>query len=110
MNQPHTIRLSSWARLVALSLLLLVGLLASSLLASSRAHAQATSTVTITDCTDDSQLQSAVSSAASGDTIASGCSGTIRLSKTLPIAVSLILDGRGQSVTLNGGNSGRCWS
>jgi hypothetical protein len=105
MNQPPTHRLSSWARLLVLSLLLGVALLAGSLVASSRpAHAQAASSVTITDCSDDSQLQSAISSAASGDTIAFGCSGTITLISTLTISKNLTLDGNGHSVTLDGNN------
>jgi hypothetical protein len=44
-------------------------------------------------------------SAASGDTIAFGCSGDIPLSKTLTIAVNLTLDCSRQSVTLDGNNS-----
>ena len=105
MRQPHPLRLSFWARLVALSLLLGFGLLAGGLLMSSTAHAQPLSSTTITNCSDDSQLQSAVSSAASGDTITFGCGGTIPLTKTLTIATNLTLDGNGHSVTLDGGHS-----
>jgi hypothetical protein len=110
MNQPHTIRLSSWARLVGLALLLGVGVLASLGLATRMAHAQSLNTVTITDCTDDSQLQSAIANAASGDTINFGCKGTITLSQTLVISKNLTLDGSGQQVTLSGGDSVRVLS
>ncbi len=97
--------LSCLARLVVVSLLLGFGLLASSLLTSRPAHAQPLTSTAITDCTDDSQLQSAVANAASGDTITFSCSGDIALSKTLTIATSLTLDGSGQSVTLDGSNN-----
>ncbi len=91
-------------RLVALSLLLGFGLLAGTMFASRTAHAQSLSSVTITDCTDDSQLQSAIASASSGDTITFGCSGTIPITRTLTIATNLTLDGSGQNVTLDGQN------
>lgn len=97
--------LSGWARLVALSLLLGFAMITGSLMTVKSAHAQAFNTVTITDCSDDSQLQSAIASAASGDTINFGCSGDIKLSKTLTIATSLTLDGSGQNVTLDGGGT-----
>ncbi len=96
---------SSWVRLVALSLLLGLGLLAGDLLTSKPVHAQPLTSTTITDCSSDSQLQNAISSASSGDTITFGCSGDIKLSKTLTIATNLTLDGNGQNVTLDGGNS-----
>ncbi len=96
---------SSWVRLIALSLLLGLGLLAGALLVSKPVHAQSLNTVTITDCTDDSQLQSAVANAASGDTITFGCSGDIKLTRTLTIATNQTLDGSGQNVILDGNNS-----
>src|SRR5260221_7224242 len=52
VNQHHTIRLSSWARLVGLALLLGVGLLASLGLASRTAHAQPAMTSTVSTCDD----------------------------------------------------------
>lgn len=97
--------LTGWARLVILSLLLGFALLAGSLMTVKLAHAQSFNTVTITDCTDDTQLQSAIANAASGDTINFGCSGDIKLSKTLTIATSLTLDGSGQNVTLDGSDN-----
>src|SRR5260370_15464078 len=66
VNQHHTIRLSSWARLVGLALLLGVGLLASLGLASRTAHAQPAMTSTVSTC-DDATLRSAINNAASGD-------------------------------------------
>ena len=104
MNQHHTNRLSSWARLVGLALLLGVGLLASLGLASRTAHAQPAVTSIVSTC-DDATLRSAIGNAASGDTITFGCSGTITLSSTLGISKNLTLDGSGQSVTLDGNNS-----
>jgi hypothetical protein len=97
VNQQHTIRLSSWARLVGLALLLGVGLLASLGLASRTAHAQPAVTSTVSTC-DDATLRSAISSAASGDTIKFGCSGTINLGSPLGISKNLTLDGSGQQV------------
>jgi uncharacterized repeat protein (TIGR02543 family) len=54
---------------------------------------------TITDCTDDSQLQSSVSA---GGRIVFGCSGTISTSG-LSIASNTRLDATGQQVVLDGG-------
>ena len=102
MHQPPLLRLAFWGRLVALSLLLGFGLLTGSLLMSRTAHAQPLSSTTITNCTNDSQLQSAVRSASSGDTITFGCSGDIPLTSFLGIAHNLTLDGSGQHVTLDG--------
>ncbi len=104
MNQPHTNRLSSWARLVGLALLLGVGLLASLGLASRTAHAQPAATSIVSTC-DDATLRNAINNAASGDTITFGCSGTITLGSTLVISKNLTLDGSGQNVTLSGGGS-----
>jgi hypothetical protein len=53
----------------------------------------------IKDCADDSQLQS---SAANGGRIVFACSGTINMSSVIFPNSRLILDGTGQSVTLNG--------
>ncbi len=106
MNQQHTNRLSSWARLVGLALLLGVGVLASLGLASGTVHAA--TTLTVTNCSNDSQLQADVSTANSdnaNDTITFACSGAIPLTSTLNITGSMTLDGSGQSVTLDGNNS-----
>jgi hypothetical protein len=106
VNQQHTIRLSSWARLVGLALLLGVGLLASLGLASGTVHAA--TTLTVTNCSNDSQLQADVSTANSdnaNDTITFACSGAIPLTNTLTIAGSMTLDGSVQQVTLSGGGS-----
>ena len=92
MNQQHTIRLSSWARLVGLALLLGVGLLASLGLASGTVHAA--TTLTVTNCSNDSQLQADVSTANSdnaNDTITFACSGAIPLTSTLNITGSMTL-------------------
>ena len=100
--QKH-IHLLSWVRLVALSLLLGFGLLTGNVLASRAAHAQPAATIIVSTC-DEPHLDSAISSAASGDTITFGCSGDIVLSSTLEISRNLTLDGKGQQVTLDGGN------
>ncbi len=50
-------------------------------------------------------MQGAIGSASSGDTIAFGCSGDIKVSRTLMINKNLTLDGGGQSVTLDGQNA-----
>jgi hypothetical protein len=104
MSQPYPIRLSSWARLVGLALLLGVGVLASLGLATKPAHAQAAASTTISTC-DDATLRSAIANANSGDTISFGCDGIITLSSTLVISQNLTLDGNGHRVTLDGGNS-----
>jgi hypothetical protein len=102
VNQPHTIHLSSWARLIGLALLLGVGVLASLGLASRTVHAQPAVTSIDSTC-DESHLSSTIGSAASGDTITFGCCGTITLGSTLGISKNLTLDGSGQQVTLSGG-------
>jgi hypothetical protein len=71
----------------------------------STAHAQSATTLTVTNCSTDSQLQADVSTANSdnaGDTITFACNGAIPLTNTLTIAGSMILDGSGQTVTLDG--------
>jgi HYR domain len=65
--------------------------------------AHAATTLTVSTC-DEPTLDSAISNAASGDTITFGCSGTITLSQTLVISKNLTLDGSGQAVTLDGQN------
>ncbi len=68
---------------------------------------------TVTDCTNDSQLQDFINRATNGDTITFACSGTITLTSTLTVkrkgqnGGNLTLDGNGQSVILDGGNSVR---
>jgi hypothetical protein len=105
MHPQHTMQLSRWMRLVALSLLLGIGLMTGTMLASGKAHAA--TTLTVSDCSDDSQLQADVAQANSdnaGDTINFSCSGDIKLSSTLTITGSMTIDGSGQSVTLDGQN------
>ena len=104
MNQPHTLRLSSWARLVGLALLL--GILA--VAGGVGRPAYAATTLTVTNCSTDSQLQADVSTANSdnaGDTITFACNGAIPLTSTLTISGSMTLDGSGQQVTLDGQHS-----
>jgi hypothetical protein len=105
MHPQHTISLSRWVRFVALSLLLGFGLMTSIMLSSSKAHAA--TTLTVSNCSTDSQLQADVTQANSdnaGDTINFSCSGDILLTQTLTISGSMTLDGSGQSVTLDGQN------
>jgi hypothetical protein len=90
-----------WLLVVALALL--VGLLG--LVCPPQGIVQAASVVVITDCTTDTQLQHAISTAPAGTTIVFGCRGDILLSKTLAIATDrLTLLGNGR-VTLDGNNS-----
>ncbi len=91
---------------LSVGLLLLVGLCLTLSVPVRPAHAQ--STLTVTDCSSDSQLQADVSQANTdnaGDTITFSCSGDIKLTSTLTITGSMSIDGSGQSVTLDGGNS-----
>jgi hypothetical protein len=109
MHQPPTLRLSTWARLVGLALLLVVGVLASLGLASRTAHAQPAATLSVTDCSGEfgpGRIGTVISSASAGDRITFSCSGTIPITSTLTISTNnLTLDGSGQAVTLDGGNS-----
>ncbi len=85
-------------------LLLLVGLLAGVGLLASRAATPAhAATTTITSCTE-AALDTAITNAASGDTLTFGCSGDILLTTTLTISKNLTLDGSGETVTLDGQN------
>jgi hypothetical protein len=65
---------------------------------------------TITDCSNDCQLQDFITRATNGDTITFACSGTIALTSTLIIKAkgkiggNLTLDGSGESVILDGDN------
>jgi HYR domain/FIMAH domain len=110
MNQVHTTRFSFRLRLVCglalfLGLCIMLGGLARP------AHAQ--SNLSVSDCSADTQLQAAVSQANSdnaGDVITFACSGDIKLSSTLTISGSMTLDGSGQNVTLDGGDSVRVLS
>ena len=90
---------------LSLGLLLLVGLCLALGVPVRLAHAQ--STLTVTDCSSDSQLQADVSQANTdnaGDTITFSCSGDIKLTSTLNITGNMSIDGSGQSVTLDGNN------
>jgi hypothetical protein len=105
MHPQHSFQLLCWVRLVALSLLLGFGLLSSMALSSSKAHAA--TIMTVSDCSDDSQLQADVAQANydnDGDTIDFSCSGDIKLTATLNITGSMTIDGSGQSITLDGHN------
>jgi hypothetical protein len=105
MHPQQAISLSRWVRCVALSLLLGFGLMTGTMLASHTAHAA--TTLTVSNCSDDSQLQADVNQASSdnaGDTINFSCSGDIPLTRTLNITGSMTLDGSGQNVTLDGNN------
>jgi hypothetical protein len=105
LNSRIVFRRASWLRLVALSLLLGFGLLAGTALHSSKAYAA--TTLTVSDCSSDSQLQADVSQANSdndGDIITFSCSGDIMLTSTIFISGSMTIDGSGQNVTLDGGH------
>ena len=105
MTHPNTTRFSTRLRLLC-GLALLIGLCIMLGGLARPAHAQ--STLSVTDCSSDAQLQAAVAQANSdnaGDVITFACSGDIKLSSTLSITGSMTLDGSGQSVTLDGGDS-----
>jgi fibronectin-binding autotransporter adhesin len=103
MHPQHTMQLSRWVRCVAFSLLLGFGLLTGTMLVSGKAHAA--TTLTVSNCSNDSQLQADVKQANSdnaGDIINFSCSGDIPLTATLNITGSMTIDGSGQSITLDG--------
>ena len=90
--------------LLFMGLLIGLGLLTGGL--ATPAHAAAN--LTVTDCSNDSQLQADISTANSdndGDTITFSCSGDIKLTSALTISGSMTLDGSGQNVTLDGGDN-----
>jgi len=110
MNQAHTTHFSTGLRLLC-GLALLIGLCIMMGGLARPAHAQ--SNLTVTDCSSDTQLQTAVTQANSdnaGDVITFDCSGDIKLSSTLSISGSMSIDGSGQSVTLDGNNSLQAFS
>jgi hypothetical protein len=105
MYRGSILHVSSWGRL-ALGLCLLVGLCLALAGQARPAHAQ--TILTVTNCSNDSQLQADVSTANNdnaGDTITFSCSGDIKLTSTLTLTGSMTLDGSNQSVTLDGGGS-----
>src|SRR5437588_128081 len=105
MNQAHTTHFSTRLRLLC-GLALLIGLCIMMGGLARPAHAQ--SNLSVSDCSSDTQLQAAVAQANSdnaGDVITFACSGDLKLTSTLTIAGSMTLDGSGQSVTLDGGDS-----
>src|SRR5256884_6220251 len=105
MTHPNTTRLSSRLRLLC-GLALLLGLCIMLYGLARPAHAQ--STLSVSDCSSDVQLQADVAQANSdnaGDVITFACSGDLKLSSTLSINGSMTLSGSGQSVTLDGGDS-----
>jgi hypothetical protein len=72
------------------------------------AHAASDATLTVTDCSGETgpgRIGTVISSASPGDTITFSCSGTIPITSTLTITKNLTLNGSGQNVTLDGGNS-----
>ncbi len=98
MNHQQRFRLP-----LVVGLSLLLGLLAAAGGVGHPAHAA--TTLTVTNCSNDTQLQADVSTANSdnaGDTIKFSCSGDILLTSTLTISGSMTLDGSGQTVTLDG--------
>src|SRR5256884_445745 len=107
MTHPNTTRLSSRLRLLC-GLALLIGLCIMLGGLARPAHAQ--STLSVSDCSSDAQLQAEAAQANSdnaGDVITFACSGDLKLSSTLSISGSMTLSGSGQSVTLGGGGSER---
>ena len=105
MTHPNTTRLSSRLRLLC-GLALLIGLCA--LTGGLTRPAHALTKLKVTTCSSDAQLQAEVAQANTdnaSDVITFACSGDIKLSSTLKITGSMTLDGSGQSVTLDGGNS-----
>src|SRR6266852_4664818 len=93
---------------LGLGLVLLVGLCIVVAGVSLHAHAAADATLTVTDCsveTGPGRIGTVISSASPGDTITFSCSGTIPITSTLTITKNLTLNGSGQNVTLDGGNS-----
>ena len=105
MTHPNTTRLSTRLRLLC-GLALLIGLCA--LTGGLTRPAHALSKLKVTTCSSDAQLQAEVAQANTdnaSDVITFACSGDIKLSSTLKITGSMTLDGSGQSVTLDGGNS-----
>jgi hypothetical protein len=87
---------------LGLGLVLLIGL--GAVMGGLARSAHAATAITVSTC-DESHLDAAISQANSdnaGDTITFSCSGDITLTSTLTISGSMTLDGRGQSVTLDG--------
>jgi hypothetical protein len=99
--------LSILARM-SLGLALLISLSLATGILARPAHAQ--TILTVTDCSNDSQLQADVTQANSdnaGDTITFGCSGSIGLTSTLNINGNMTIDGSGQTVSIGIGNGSR---
>jgi len=91
---------------VLLGLLSVLGVVVAGV--SLHAHAAPAATLTVTDCSGETgpgRIGTVIGSASAGDTITFSCSGTIPIISTLTISKNLTLDGSGQSVTLDGGNS-----
>ena len=94
---------------LSLGLLLLIGL--GVVVAGVRLHAHAApaATLSVTDCSGETgpgRIGTVLGLASAGDKITFSCSGTIPISSTLTISTTnLTLDGRDQSVTLDGGTS-----
>ena len=105
MTHPNTTRFSTRLRLLC-GLALLIGLCIMLGGLARPAHAQ--STLSVSDCSSDAQLQADVAQANSdnaGDVITFACSGDLKLTSTLSISGRMTLSGSGQRVTLDGGGS-----
>jgi hypothetical protein len=103
MKRPTATSLFARLRALALALLLtpLLSLAPATL-------ALAASPIVVTDCsgqTGPGRIGTVIGSATAGDTIQFSCSGSIPISSTLTISQDLTLDGSGQTVTLDGGDS-----
>jgi hypothetical protein len=102
---PKTFNTLSILAHISLGLTLLISLCLATGILARPAHAQ--TTFTVTDCSDDTQLQADVSQANSdnaGDTITFACSGGIALTSTLNINGNMTIDGSGQTVTFGEGS------
>ena len=98
----HSRHLWLW---LTVSLSVLVGLLVVGTGVTLHVHA---ASLTVTDCSGETgtgRIGTVLASASAGDTITFSCSGTIPITSTLTISKNLTINGTGQSVTLDGGNS-----
>ena len=84
---------------------LLVGLSVVVAGVSTHARAHPASIITVSNCSTESALSTAIGSAMPGDTINFSCSGTIPITAVVVITKNLTLDGSGQNVTLDGGGT-----
>ena len=92
-------------RVCSHTLLLLCLLTGLSVLAGGLVAPAYAATIILVNTCNEASLDSALSSATNGSTIKFTCSGTITNTNTLNISNSITLDGSGQQVTIDGGNS-----